>query len=57
MSAIANAATYDRWFKIADGDQDGRVTGGDAVQWVWFYLIGLLVQCVISVDIDVIDVI
>eukprot|EP00878_Enallax_costatus_P017605 GHUV01018497.1.p1 GENE.GHUV01018497.1~~GHUV01018497.1.p1 ORF type:complete len:533 (+),score=105.10 GHUV01018497.1:417-2015(+) len=31
MSAIANASTYDRWFKIADGDQDGRVTGQDAV--------------------------
>ncbi|KAF6256286.1 P-loop containing nucleoside triphosphate hydrolase protein [Scenedesmus sp. NREL 46B-D3] len=26
MSAIANAATYDRWFKVADQDQDGRVT-------------------------------
>eukprot|EP00879_Flechtneria_rotunda_P004857 GHRR01005131.1.p1 GENE.GHRR01005131.1~~GHRR01005131.1.p1 ORF type:complete len:106 (+),score=25.50 GHRR01005131.1:379-696(+) len=31
MGAIANAATYDKWFKVADGDQDGRVTGGDAV--------------------------
>ncbi|WIA09631.1 hypothetical protein OEZ85_009020 [Tetradesmus obliquus] len=31
MSAIANAATYDRWFKVADQDQDGRVTGPDAV--------------------------
>jgi hypothetical protein len=31
MSAIANAATYDSWFKVADQDQDGRVTGPDAV--------------------------
>jgi EH domain-containing protein 1 len=30
-SAIANAATYDRWFKVADSDQDGRLTGADAV--------------------------
>eukprot|EP00775_Hariotina_reticulata_P005540 gene5540-5776_t len=39
MSAIANAATYDRWFKVADQDQDGRVTGGDAV--VFFQRSGL----------------
>jgi hypothetical protein len=31
MSAIANAATYDKWFKVADQDMDGRVTGPDAV--------------------------
>lgn len=31
MSAVANAATYDKWFKIADQDMDGRVTGPDAV--------------------------
>jgi hypothetical protein len=31
MAAFTNAATYDSWFKIADQDQDGRVTGGDAV--------------------------
>lgn len=31
MTAAGNAATYDRWFKIADQDQDGRVTGPDAV--------------------------
>ncbi|KAF8073195.1 EHD1 [Scenedesmus sp. PABB004] len=29
--ADANAAIYDRWFKVADADQDGRVTGADAV--------------------------
>ncbi|GBF98304.1 hypothetical protein Rsub_10967 [Raphidocelis subcapitata] len=33
MTAIANAATYDRWFKIADADMDGRLTGADAVQF------------------------
>lgn len=32
MSAIANATTYDRWFKVADADMDGRVTGPDAVK-------------------------
>ncbi|KAI8474973.1 MAG: P-loop containing nucleoside triphosphate hydrolase protein [Monoraphidium minutum] len=29
--AVANAATYERWFKAADADMDGRVTGADAV--------------------------
>lgn len=30
MGAMANAALYDSWFKVADSDQDGRVTGTDA---------------------------
>lgn len=33
MTAIANAATYDRWFKTVDADMDGRVTGSDAVDF------------------------
>ena len=39
MPYAEDEATYRRWFPLADDDNDGRVTGGDAVKF--FALSGL----------------
>ena len=39
MPYAEDEATYCRWFPLADDDNDGRVTGGDAVKF--FALSGL----------------